>query len=385
MLMLIAIFNKKAFIISLLGFAVILIYKIFSDGDFNIIEHFFGKHDIIEQIINKHSREGEWHILLNLFGLLLGFELLSKIFQHTAIPELLPKYLPDDWKGPFVLLLFVFILSAFLDNIAGALIGGAIAAIVFNGKVNIGFLVAIVAASNAGGSGSVIGDTTTTMMWLNGVSPLNVLHAYIAAVVAFLFFGIIASFQQHKYQPIQKDVVNITKPDYGNLLIVILILAGAILTNIFIELPFIGVWLALIIGAMFRKIPWKEAGKAFKGTMFLLFLVFCCFAYACQIITRPFSTISFFFRNKYQHFSIIYLLQSYAWSREVTTGACLLMPLVLVVLCCGLALLQVFAITNEFPEARNAGLWLRKGWYIIPSYIIGFLALYFFLGWNPIK
>ena len=384
MLMLIAIFNKKAFIISLLGFAVILIYKIFSDGDFNIIEHFFGKHDIIEQIINKHSREGEWHILLNLFGLLLGFELLSKIFQHTAIPELLPKYLPDDWKGPFVLLLFVFILSAFLDNIAGALIGGAIAAIVFNGKVNIGFLVAIVAASNAGGSGSVIGDTTTTMMWLNGVSPLNVLHAYIAAVVAFLFFGIIASFQQHKYQPIQKDVVNITKPDYGNLLIVILILAGAILTNIFIELPFIGVWLALIIGAMFRKIPWKEAGKAFKGTMFLLFLVSAASLMPVKSLPDPsvqsvfsLGIISAFFDNI--PLTKLCLEQGgYDWGMlayAVGFGGSMLW----------FGSSAGVAITNEFPEARNAGLWLRKGWYIIPSYIIGFLALYFFLGWNPIK
>ena len=43
---------------------------------------------------------------------------------------------------------------------------------VFRGKVHIGYLAAIVAASNAGGSGSVVGDTTTTMMWIDGVSPL---------------------------------------------------------------------------------------------------------------------------------------------------------------------------------------------------------------------
>ena len=48
---------------------------------------------------------------------------------------------------------------------------------VFRGKVHIGYLAAIVAASNAGGSGSVVGDTTTTMMWIDGVSPLSVLEA----------------------------------------------------------------------------------------------------------------------------------------------------------------------------------------------------------------
>ena len=66
----------------------------------------------------------------------------------------------------------IFVLSSFLDNIAAALIGGTIAGVVFRGKVHIGYLAAIVAASNAGGSGSVVGDTTTTMMWIDGVSPL---------------------------------------------------------------------------------------------------------------------------------------------------------------------------------------------------------------------
>ena len=68
--------------------------------------------------------------------------------------------------------MIVFVLSSFLDNIAAALIGGVMAREVFRGKVHIGYLAAIVAASNAGGAGSVVGDTTTTMMWIAGVSPL---------------------------------------------------------------------------------------------------------------------------------------------------------------------------------------------------------------------
>ena len=75
----------------------------------------------------------------------------------------------------------------------------------FRGKVHIGYLAAIVAASNAGGSGSVVGDTTTTMMWIDGVSPLTVFEAYVAAVVALVIFGIPAALQQHRYSPIVKD------------------------------------------------------------------------------------------------------------------------------------------------------------------------------------
>ncbi|MCK7502377.1 MAG: hypothetical protein MZW92_80315 [Comamonadaceae bacterium] len=111
----------------------------------------------------------EWVMLVNLLGLLLGFALLSRHFEESHVPEALPRYLPDDWKGGFVLLAMIFVLSSFLDNIAAALIGGTIARIVFRHKVHIGYLAAIVAASNAGGSGSVVGDTTTTMMWIDGV------------------------------------------------------------------------------------------------------------------------------------------------------------------------------------------------------------------------
>ena len=47
------------------------------------------------------------------------------------MPAVLPRWLPDDWKGCFVLLVLVFVLSGFLDNIAAAMIGGAIAHTVF--------------------------------------------------------------------------------------------------------------------------------------------------------------------------------------------------------------------------------------------------------------
>ena len=102
------------------------------------------------------------------------------------MPAVLPRLLPDDWKGGFVLLVLVFVLSSFLDNIAAAMIGGAMAHTVFTGKVHIGYLAAIVAASNAGGAGSVVGDTTTTMMWIAGISPLEVLEAFIASAVALV-------------------------------------------------------------------------------------------------------------------------------------------------------------------------------------------------------
>ncbi len=130
---------------------------------------------------------------------MIGFALLSNYFEQSHIPKALPYFLPDDWKGGFVLLVLVFVLPSFLDNFAAALIGGTVASAVFRKKVHLGYLAGIVAALNAGGSGSVVGDTTTTMLWIAGASPLAVLHAYVAAIVALLIVAVVAARQQHAY------------------------------------------------------------------------------------------------------------------------------------------------------------------------------------------
>src|SRR5262249_6912706 len=170
MLLGVALFHRHTLPIALAGLAVIAAYKLAFTG-FKAGHGFSG--------LGGHLAH-EWAILSNLFLLLMGFALLSRHFERSGLPDEMPAFLPDDWKGGFALLAVVFVLSAFLDNIAAALIGGTTARHVFRCKVHIGFLAAIVAASNAGGSGSVVGDTTTTMMWIAGVSPLSVLEAFIA-------------------------------------------------------------------------------------------------------------------------------------------------------------------------------------------------------------
>ena len=47
----------------------------------------------------------EWVMLANLLLLLMGFALLAKHFEDSGVPAVLPRFLPDDWKGGFVLLL----------------------------------------------------------------------------------------------------------------------------------------------------------------------------------------------------------------------------------------------------------------------------------------
>ena len=183
-----------------------------------------------------------------------------------------------------MLLVIVFVLSGFLDNIAAAMIGGTMARHVFRGKVHIGYLAAIVAASNAGGAGSVVGDTTTTMMWIDGVSPLDVLEAYIAAGAALLVFGVPASLQQQRYSPIIKDARRGIAHRLGARRHRAVILVAAIVANVVVNLqfpallgrfPFIGAGGVGVLSRDRADAPARleRAAGTFKGTIFLLSLV----------------------------------------------------------------------------------------------------------------
>ena len=378
----VALFNKQTFKVAIIGVSALILFKFIFVSHFDMFGHLFGTNSFSAQIIDKNMRQGEWGILLNLFGLLLGFSILAKIFKESGVPDILPDYLPDDWKGPFVLLIFVCVISSFLDNIAAALIGGTIAMVVFKNKVHIGYIAAIVAASNAGGSGSVVGDTTTTMMWIDGVSPFNVLHAFIASGIALLFFSWFASHQQDKYQRIQKDAKPYVKVDKGRLLIVALILVGAIISNFIYDMPALGVWIAIIIGAIFRPIPWKEVPGAVKGTIFLLCLVLSASLMPVKDLPDASWLTAFILGFVSAVFDNIPLTKlcldqgHYDWGMLAYTvgfGGSMIW----------FGSSAGVAITNEFPEARNVGKWLKYGWHITVAYIIGFFVLYLIMGWKP--
>jgi Na+/H+ antiporter NhaD/arsenite permease-like protein len=226
----------------------------------------------------------EFSLLVNLFLLLLGFAILARHFEESAIPDEMPALLPDGWKGSATLLGIVFVLSSFLDNIAGAIIGGTVARHVFGGRVHMGYLAAIVAASNAGGAGSVVGDTTTTMMWVAGVSPLNVIQAYVGAIVALLIFAVPASLQQQRHEPMVKSARRVGPIDWSRLLIVAAMLSVALVVNVVTNLylpellrrvPVLGlsVWAMVFVTAPLRGPDWKVLPETFKGAIFLIALV----------------------------------------------------------------------------------------------------------------
>ena len=379
----VAIFHHHTFRVAVIGLSIVVAYKLTVTG-FNTGPGFGG-------LVGHLQRE--WVILTNLFLLLLGFGLLSRHFEKSRIPAVLPRILPHDWKGAFWLLVMVFVLSSFLDNIAAALIGGAMAHTLFRAKVHIGFLAAIVAASNAGGSGSVVGDTTTTMMWIGGVNPLDVFHGYAGASIALVVFGIPAAIQQQRYSPILKHEHQHVKADWPRVGIVTFILMTAIGVNVIINVqfpdssdsfPFIGasVACAVLITALVRRPDWEIIPEAVKGSVFLLSLVLCATLMPVERLPGAswqtalgLGFVSAVFDNI--PLTALALKQGgYDWGALAYTvgfGGSMIW----------FGSSAGVALSNSYPESKSVALWLRHGWHVTVAYVIGFAALMLVAGWQP--
>jgi Na+/H+ antiporter NhaD/arsenite permease-like protein len=379
----VALFHKHTFYVAIAGVVTISAYKIIFTG--------FKTGPGIAGFVAHLGHE--WVTLANLFGLLMGFALLSRHFEKSHVPVILPKYLPDDWKGGFVMLVMVFVLSSFLDNIAAALIGGAMAHQLFKAKVHIGYLAGIVAASNAGGAGSVVGDTTTTMMWIAGVSPLTVFDAYAASVVALIFVAVVAATQQHAYSPILKHSHEHTRVDWARIGIVVLILVAAMATNIVINtqmpekadhFPFIGaaVWVALLVTIPVRRHDWEIMPETLKGTIFLLSLVTCASMMPVEALPAAswqsalgLGFVSAVFDNI--PLTALALKQGgYDWgflAYAVGFGGSMIW----------FGSSAGVALSNMYPEARSVGRWLKEGWHVAVAYVLGFFFMLAVLGWHP--
>jgi Na+/H+ antiporter NhaD/arsenite permease-like protein len=379
----VATFHHRTLRVSLIGLAAITLYKLFFTG--------FKTGPGVPGLFAHFSHE--WVILSNLLLLLMGFALLADQFESSKLPELLPKFLPHDWKGGFVLLAAVWLLSSFLDNIAGALIGGAIAHDLFRGKVHIAFVAAIVAASNAGGSWSVVGDTTTTMMWIAGVPPSHVFAAIIPAIIALFIFGIPAAIRQQRHSPILKRAHTEPVVDWLRVGIVGVILLLAISTNLVVNLnfpaqadrfPFIGAatWVAIFAAVPVRSPNWSLLPRSFGGSIFLLALVAAASLMPVEHLptaswqtTLGLGFLSAIFDNI--PLTALALKQGgYDWAflaYAVGFGGSMVW----------FGSSSGVALCNMYPEARSVVPWVRYGWWIVIAYVVSFFAMVSVSRWHP--
>jgi hypothetical protein len=231
------------------------------------------------------------------------------------------------------------------------------------------------------------------MMWIDGVNPLDVLHAYAAAVPALILCGIIAARQQHAYSPIIKMAYTPPRIDWVRVGIVALILVSAIAVNattnirfpeISDRFPFIGVavWLALLVSAPLRRPDWEVLPETFKGSLFLLSLVTC--ASMMPVEKLPLAAwqtalglgfVSAVFDNI--PLTALALKQGgYDWGMLAYTvgfGGSMIW----------FGSSAGVALSNMYPETKSAALYLRHGWHVTVAYIFGFAVMLFTVGWQP--
>jgi Na+/H+ antiporter NhaD/arsenite permease-like protein len=336
--------------------------------------------------------EHEWVIITNLLLLLIGFEVLSNQFERSNISDHLPNLLPNDWKGGMALLGIVFVLSAFLDNIAAAVLGGVMAKHLYQGRVSIGFLAAIVGSANAGGAGSVIGDTTTTIMWLNGVSPIAVAPAFVAAFAAFAVVGPLGAMCQQRYQPILAHDEPGHPLEWRRIWIVAIVLGAAVTANVLANLlsegeetaPWLGLalWGALLATSLWAKPDWSVIRHGAIGAFFLSALVAAASLMPLSGLPDPswqsafgLGLVSSVFDNI--PLTVLALRQGgYDWA--------------LLAFAVGYGGSMVWfgssagvALTNLYPEGRSVGAWLKQGWFVALGYVVGFFVMLLLLGWHP--
>jgi hypothetical protein len=231
------------------------------------------------------------------------------------------------------------------------------------------------------------------MMWIDGVSPLLVLEAYVAAAAGFLIYGIPAAIQQHRYSPILKDAPRGLRIDWTSLAIVAAILVIAILSNVIANLRFpavldivpvigLSVWIVILATAPLRRPDWAIMPETFKGTIFLLALV--TNASLMPVEELPLASwqtalglgfLSAVFDNI--PLTALALKQGgYDWGY--------------LAYCVGFGGSMIWfgssagvALSNMYPEAKSVGRWLRHGWHVAIAYVFGFFVMLAIIGWRP--
>jgi len=231
------------------------------------------------------------------------------------------------------------------------------------------------------------------MMWISGISPLEVLEAFIASGVALVICGVIAARQQDAQQRIQRDATQNAVVDWGRVGIVVLILGLAIIVNVIVNVrfsaisnlfPFLGaaVWVAILIGALWRSTGWNLLPGALKGSVFLLSLVLCASMMPVEKLPPASWQTAFglgFLSAVFDNIPLTALAikqGGYDWgflAYAVGFGGSMIW----------FGSSAGVALSSMYPQARSVGKWVREGWHVTVAYVIGFFVMLAVIGFHP--
>lgn len=263
--------------------------------------------------LSEHHRS---HLLLNIFLVIPGFSIVAAAFERCGIVEKITKRVTTVTG----LLWVVFFLSIWLDNIAAAMIGGILLADHSRGRrPPFMHLVGIICASNLGGAGSVIGDTTTVMLFMSTdpvISAFEIGKAFFATIPAMAFVcwwvartkkdsdeGLISAEPESQLdlatEGVLDDIDAIRESAHRaavdtRWLWLLLGIPGMVVGNVLYDQPALGLWIGLGIGILVsRRMPtMREAAETLPNAWFLLFLVASAELFPTEMVGNLFDGVS---------------------------------------------------------------------------------------------
>lgn len=240
------------------------------------------------------------HLLINLALLLPGFALVAHYFEQSGASHGIARVITSD----ALVLWAVFILSTVLDNIAACMIGGTILLARYGQDAPFRMLIGVICASNLGGAGSPVGDTTTVMLFVSKdpiVPVLNIFAAFVATVPSMLLItawtvrhdakpngvrDVAGALEEASHRPTDddletghEDVVALAEGETipgirWGMVLTLLAIPGLIVGNI-LELPGLGLWAGISLGLLlgWTRFNVREMVRALPNTFFLCALV----------------------------------------------------------------------------------------------------------------
>jgi hypothetical protein len=231
------------------------------------------------------------------------------------------------------------------------------------------------------------------MMWISGVSPVKLLWAFVASVVAFLVFAPLAAWKQQKIAPVIPHSAEGVVIDWVRASTVLVMLVTIVAANVIANSQFEGLeevapvlglalWAAILATALIRSPEWKVTGEALHGALFLVALVACASLMPVETLPDPnwasvlgLGFLSAVFDNI--PLTALALQQGgYDWAMlayAVGFGGSMVW----------FGSSAGVALSNLYPEARSVVAWVKEGWMVAVAYLVGFGVMLALLGWNP--